>query len=119
MRIWQHHAVEVLACFAAFFLCAFLEIRFASGIIDAIRALVKNHFAFSVVTVLLYLVPAASAANLTQRYFRRIPARCAKCGGRALAERNRPVRYRCRDCGHIEITRLSSGGLKGLFYDGD
>lgn len=50
-----------------------------------------------------------------------VPARCPRCGGKAAFQPSRrkkaviagstttPVSYRCRDCGHVQVTGVTEG----------
>jgi hypothetical protein len=40
--------------------------------------------------------------------FRRIGARCPRCGGRAVPRGRRPISYHCNACGHTHETRVRS-----------
>ncbi len=57
------------------------------------------------------LVIGYVAARLTFTHV--IPAKCPKCGGRAVFNGGQPVTYHCRSCGHVHRTRVREGSRIG------
>jgi len=57
---------------------------------------------------LLFLGPIFIAL-LLKVVFNAVPAQCPKCGGKAYRKGYRPIRYLCRECHHIHMTKISLG----------
>jgi DNA-directed RNA polymerase subunit RPC12/RpoP len=58
---------------------------------------------------LALLAGGAVAGALGVRWlFRRLGARCPRCGGRAIPRGVRPISYQCGECGHTHETRVRS-----------
>ena len=45
--------------------------------------------------------------------WRRVYARCKKCGSRAFCKGSRPIYFECADCGHTHDTGWCEGGRAG------
>jgi hypothetical protein len=103
----------------------FLFVSPLAGFVGGIAALVQLHRAIfgdgpvdGVATPLLipcFFVFPFLGLFLALALVRLCPARCGRCGGRAYIVSNRPVTYRCTDCGHVQVTavQVRGGGRVG------
>lgn len=104
MPIWLHILLDTVVFLAGIMLWW----ATAFGLWSVIPARKVPHNLAVQVTILAILALGIGVGRLLSKRFRRIPARCANCGGRSYAEGNRPIRYRCRDCGCVKVTNVSS-----------
>ena len=100
MRIWMHLTLNGFAAFGGF---VFGALVFA-------QVLVWLHggpqwVVIPVTTAAMFVFPL-SGLWIGERLVRRWPARCPECRGSAFAEGHRPIRYACRDCGYVHLTRM-------------
>src|SRR5437762_168288 len=109
MRIWMHGIIELVVVMAAFFGTGFVII--ISGLESLIESLMGGT-KFAILAAMLLVAPIIfGACYLAQVLIRKIPARCPECRGHTYAEGNRPVRYRCVDCGFVHVTWRSNHGM--------
>ena len=99
MRIWMHLLLMATATFSGFFA--------GGGLTALVAELVRDRppAVASAVIVPALVAFALGGALLGEWLVRRLPARCPSCGRPAYAEGHRPIRYRCRSCGHDYHTR--------------
>ena len=105
MPVWLHLLIDTIAFFATVVLWWTITIPLLS--LDFVRGIVRDN---EVRTTVNFVVCAAGLGLgvIASRVFRKIPARCVKCGGKTFAEGNRPVRYKCKECGFVQLTKLRS-----------
>ena len=98
MRIWLHLILSAVAVFAGFFAGAVLTALLLELIRDGPRWVV---IPVTVVSMVAFLLGGIRSGEWLVR---RLPARCPACGRAAYAEGHRPIRFRCRACGHVQRT---------------
>ena len=99
MRIWMHQLLSMFACLGGF-LTGGLG---AALVLEVIRG-GPQWLVIAVVSVCLVGF-AIGGIRAGEWLARRIPARCPECNGRTFAEGHRPIRFRCRECGHVHLTK--------------
>src|SRR5262245_32562689 len=100
MRIWMHLILSSIAVFAGFI---------AGGIVlalllELIRDWPKAVFIPCIIVSAFVLV--LGGLRVGEWLIRRLSARCPQCRGRAYAEGHRPIRFRCKVCGHVHRTNM-------------
>ena len=100
MRIWMHQLLGAVAEFAGFFAGAVVTALLLELIRDGPRWVVIPTIT---VAMIAFVIGGLRAGEW---FVRRLPARCPACRGAAWAEGHRPVRFRCRACGHVHRTRF-------------
>jgi len=99
MQIGLHLTLMILGEFSGFFLGAM-----------AVWAVLPAEFRSAL--GLLALAPLAGGAVVgvlgVRWFFRRLGARCPRCGGHAVPRGVRPISYQCGECGYNHATRVRS-----------
>jgi ribosomal protein S27AE len=98
-----HMLIDVVVCLGGTILTWML--MFVLWPYAAIEKIIPSKTARITLSILPGLLGFGVGALLS-KWWRTIPARCKKCGGRTLAEGTRPVRYLCGDCGFLEVTHV-------------
>lgn len=100
MPIRLHLFCSAVSMFAGFTGGAGLAALLLEGIRDLPRWFV---IPVMVVALVVFVVGGIRAGEWLVR---RLPARCPACGRAAVAEGHRPIRFRCRSCGHVHRTNV-------------
>jgi hypothetical protein len=101
MQIGVHLLLMFLAEGVAFFGCAA-----AAGVTATALGLDPA------VGVAVFFATVILGHRLARAGFRRlVSARCPECGGPSYCRGSRPIRYVCRACGRVHVTRWSERGI--------
>lgn len=100
MRIWMHLLLSGFAVFAGFFGGAIATALLLELIHDGPRWIVIP------VTCVAMVVFVVGGLRTGEWAVRQLPARCPECDGTTWAEGHRPIRFRCRACGHVHRTNV-------------
>jgi hypothetical protein len=106
MNVTFHQIIEVFVVRIGSMLLSLAAVVFVIPL-EKIGKALQNEFLFCLIFFALF-TGCIGFSFFCLSVFRRIPARCPECGGKTYSEGNRPVIYRCRNCGHVVVTHISA-----------